>query len=122
MVLRLIISVGMVLSVLQGVTLAGEYTDTEIVNAIYIAEGRDNATYLYGIRSVSYANADEARQICFNTVRNQRVRHSKHDCGRTYLECLANRYCPIDASNDPKGLNHYWLSNVKYWLKKGGQE
>ena len=95
-----------------------EHTDEEIANAIYKAEGGDKATYLYGIRSVKYDTPEEARRVCLNTIRNQRRRHANHDCGLTYLECLANRYCPVGASNDPKGLNKNWLKNVRYFLNK----
>ena len=96
------------------------YTDTQIVNAIYQAEGGDKATYLYGTRSVSYDTPEEARRICFNTVRNNRKRYA--DYGNleydTYLEFLASRYCPVGTANDPRGLNKNWLKNVKYFLKK----
>lgn len=92
---------------------AQEYTDEQIVNAIYKAEGGDKAQYPYGIRSIK---TDNPRQVCFNTVRNQRERHRKHSCGLTYIECLANRYCPIGAKNDPRGLNKNWLKNVKFFL------
>jgi hypothetical protein len=96
------------------------YKDEQIVNAIYKAEGGGNAQYLYGIRSVSYGSATEARRICFNTVRNNRKRFADYGYKKhaTYLEFLASRYCPIGADNDPKGLNNHWLKNVKYFLNK----
>ena len=96
-----------------------EWTNTEIVNAIYKAEGAEKATFLYGIRSVSYDSPAEARRICFNTVKNQRKRHFKHTCGKEYLVCLRDRYAPLEASNDPQGLNSNWLANVRYFLRKG---
>ncbi len=96
---------------------AGEYTDTQIVNAIYKAE--NSTKYPYGIVSID-TKGDEvyARKICLNTVRNQRVRHSKHDCEFSYLECLSRRYAPLNAKNDPSGLNRHWLKNVRFFLKK----
>lgn len=94
------------------------WSNEQIVNAVYLAEGGAKAQYAYGIRSIPYKTIAEARQICFNTVRNQRKRHAKHDCKLTYLQCLARRYCPIKADNDPKGLNSHWLKNVIYFLKK----
>jgi hypothetical protein len=33
------------------------------------------------------------------------------------LEAFAARYCPVGASNDPKGLNKHWLKNVKHYMK-----
>ena len=100
------------------------HTNDQIVNAIYLAEGGDQATYLYGIRSVSYDTPAEARRICYNTVRNNRERYAdygniKH---RTFLEFLASRYCPVGADNDPRGLNKHWLKNVKYFLNKNKGE
>lgn len=100
---------------------AGNYTDDQIADAIFKAEG-ENATYLYGIRSVKYQDEEEARQICLNTIRNNRRRYKDygHKEFSTYLEFLAARYCPVGAKNDPKGLNKNWLKNVKYFLMKGG--
>ena len=98
---------------------APKYSDKQIVEAIYKAEGGDKATYLYGIRSVPYDTPEEARRICFNTVRNNRRRYKEygHEKYGTYLEFLASRYCPIGADNDPKGLNKNWLKNVRYFLE-----
>jgi len=100
-----------------------EYSDEQIVNAIYKAEGGDQATYLYGIRSVPYDTPQEARKICFNTVRNNRKRyadygHAKFD---TYLEFLQSRYCPTEGkglTKNEKRLNINWLGNVRYFLEK----
>jgi hypothetical protein len=101
--------------------LAQDWSDEEIVNAIYQAEGGAKAQYLYGIRSVKYESPEEARRICFNTVRNNRKRFADYGNKnfKTYLEFLASRYCPIGADNDPRGLNQYWLKNVKFFLEKG---
>ena len=100
------------------------YTDEEIVDAIYMAEGGSDATYLYGIRSVPYDTPEEARRICFNTVRNNRRRYAEygHKTFDTYLEFLASRYAPVGASNDPRNLNANWLKNVKYFLKRASNE
>ncbi len=94
------------------------YSNEEIVNAIYKAE--NSVKYPYGIKSLKYENRDDrslnkhdwARMICLNTVRNQKVRHSKHDCGKDYLTCLWLRYCPPEAHK----LNKNWLENVKFFL------
>jgi len=37
-------------------------------DAIFKAEGKYSATYLYGIRSIPYKDEAEARQICKNTA------------------------------------------------------
>ena len=96
-----------------------DWTDTEIVNAIYKAEGSEGATFLYGIRSVKYDTPEEARRICFNTVRNNRKRYADYGYKeyKTYLEFLASRYCPIGCEND-RGENKYWLKNVLWFLNQ----
>lgn len=34
------------------------------------------------------------------------------DQGRTTIESIQTKYCPIGASNDPQKINHFWLPNV----------
>jgi hypothetical protein len=104
---------------------AGErrvYTYDQLADAIYRAEGGAKATYLYGIRSVSYDSPAEARRICLNTIRNnvKRFKNYGYKDYPNYLEFLASRYCPTtgDLSNAEKKLNKYWLKNVKYFLDK----
>jgi len=97
------------------------YTDAEIADAIYLAEGGAKAKVPYGILSVKVKDEAEARQVCLNTIRNNRKRFADygHKQYATYLEFLASRYCPVGASNDPSNLNKNWLKNVRYFLEKG---
>ena len=117
--LHILLILSILMALLHGcmVGYAQEYTDEQIVNAIYKAEGGEKATYLYGIRSVSYKDEAEARRICLNTVRNNRRRFKDQTKHNEYLLFLASRYCPINADNDPKGLNKNWVKNVKYFLE-----
>ena len=93
------------------------YRADQIVDAIYKAEGGNAATYLYGIRSIPYKTPLEARRICLNTVNNQWKRHTAHTCGKSFMQCLADRYCPVGCGNDT-GTNQFWLKNVMYFLTK----
>lgn len=93
---------------------AAEFTDEEIVKAIYLAEGGAKTRHPYGI--LTKYKTTTPRQACFNTVKNQRKRHAKHNCGKEFLACLRDRYCPLGASNDPQNLNRFWLKNVKFYL------
>lgn len=99
---------------------ASEYTDDQIVEAIYYAEGAEKAVKPFGILSVPCYGYADCRQICLNTVRNNRKRYAQYGYKQfdTYLEFLASRYAPIGASNDPKNLNQNWLKNVKSILKR----
>jgi hypothetical protein len=105
------------------VSYAEEYTDTEIVNAIYKIEGGAKATFAYGIRSVHYSTVAEARRICFNTVRNNRKRYAQYGYREypDFLSFLQSRYCPTKGklSRAEKKLNGYWLNNLKNQLRKG---
>ena len=106
------------LLIIGSLSVSYAWTDEQIANAIYKAEGGKKATYLYGIRSVEYTNKNEARRICLNTIKNNRKRYAEYGYKKydTYLEFLASRYAPINADNDPKRLNNYWLKNVKWFL------
>ena len=89
-----------------------------LVSAIYRAEGSEKATFPYGIRSVKCDSLAECKRVCQNTVRNQIKRWEKAGKKEPYLVSLRNRYCPLNADNDPKGLNSNWLRLVKYFLRK----
>ncbi len=106
-----------ILAILLWFATAHAYSDEQIVNAIYHAEGGSRATYAYGIRSVPYRDIAEARRICFNTVRNNRKRFARQSFYTDFIEFLGSRYCPVSAH--PK--NRYWVSNVRYFLAKGGR-
>ena len=88
-----------------------------IVNAIYWAEGGLKTKYPYGIVSINtHGDCKYARKICYNTVKNNKVRFKNQTKYKDYIEFLASRYCPIGAENDPNNLNQYWVKNVKYYI------
>lgn len=88
----------------------------QIADAIYKAEGGLKAKKPFGILSVPCEGYEECRQICLNTIRNNHIRWIRDGRPKEYLEYLRDRYCPINADNDPKGLNKNWLKNVKKFL------
>jgi hypothetical protein len=102
---------------------AENYTNEQIADAIYLAEGGSKAKVPYGIYSVKVNSIEEARRVCLNTIKNNRKRFAKQSKYSDFIEFLGSRYAPIGVKNDPKGLNKYWVRNVKYFLKhhkKGG--
>ena len=103
-----------------------DYTDTAIVDAIYIIEGKTKAAYLYGIRSVHYRDAADARAICLRTVRNNRKRYADYGYKQypNFLAFLASRYCPVRGklSQAEKKLNGHWLPNLRRQLTKNRKE
>jgi len=92
----------------------------KVADAIYLAEGGEDATYKYGIRSVAYTDEKDARAICLRTLRRnvQRYFESPDRESTSYLQFVANRYCPIGAKNDPEGLNVHFLNNVQWFLAR----
>jgi hypothetical protein len=93
--------------------------DRLVDKCIYRAEGGANATYLYGIKSISYASPEEARRICRNTVVKNIARWEKAGCPKTFIEFLGSRYCPLKekkilgvvVSRDTEGHDR-WVKNV----------
>lgn len=97
-----------------------DYSDEIIADAIYIAEGGEKAAVPYGIMSVKVKNEAEARQVCLNTIRNNRKRYDKYGYKQhdSFLEFLGSRYAPIGAENDKYNLNKNWVKNVRFYVKK----
>ena len=95
---------------------AHAYSDDEIANAIYKAEGGVKAKKPFGILSVPCSGYDDCRKVCLNTIRNNKKRYA--EWGKktypTFLAFLQSRYAPTEGnvSNDPLGLNRNWLRNV----------
>ena len=112
--------VAMIIGFLLLTTVANAYSDEQIVNAIYKAEGGAKAQYFYGIRSIECSGDTECRKICSNTVRNNRKRFADYGFKDypDYISFLASRYCPVGADNDPHGLNKNWEKNVRFYLEK----
>lgn len=89
------------------------WTDEQICNAIYRAEGGARTRHPYGILTKYRHTTPTPRQVCLNTIAHaRRDWNGKGD----FLAFLRDRYCPIGAANDPTGLNQHWLKNVTYFL------
>ena len=84
-------------------------------DAIRRAEGNPN----YGILSIPCNSEAQCRQYCKNTVYNTLVKYRDQRCkeGESDIDCLARRYAPIGAENDPTGLNKNWKKNVLAFLE-----
>lgn len=93
--------------------------DERLATAVWHAEGGTKAKVAYGVLSVKVAGPGEARQVTLRSIRNHRQRHAAHSCGLGFLDCWSRRWAPLNASNDPDGLNRNWLRNVRYFLDRG---
>lgn len=72
----------------------------------------------FGIMNKKANNFDKQAGWCAATIKKNYQRWI--DAGRKgeYIDFLGSRYCPIGAENDPTGLNHNWIPNVKYWVNR----
>lgn len=101
---------------------AQEFSNVQIVNAIYMAEGGSHADYPYGIRSVKCSSNTECRRVCLTTVKRNRQRFARfgyknyHD----FIAYLGARYCPVKGklSSAEIKVNRFWIKNVRYFLSK----
>lgn len=88
------------------------YTNEQICDAIYIIEGKEKARQPFGIETIECKTYEKCEKICLNTIENNRKRFKNYGWKQfdTYLEFLANRYCPPNSE--------IWLKNLKYYLNK----
>jgi len=85
-------------------------TDEQIADAVYRIEGGARARVPYGILSIKVRDTAHARLVCLATIRNNRARWIKAGQPGSYLDYLADKYCPRSA--DPVG-NKNWKINIK---------
>lgn len=55
---------------------------------------------------------------CAATISKTYKRWQAANSNLDFITFLGNRYCPLEAANDPTGLNHNWIRNVRHWTYK----
>ena len=99
-------------SLIRGCGVARAYTNEQIANAIYVAEGGGKTPHPYGI--LPHYKHTTSKQACLNTIA-----HAKRDFrGGDFIAFLGNRYAPVGAANDPYNLNTNWVRNVRCYLNR----
>ncbi len=103
----------MLILVLMALARADEvYTDNQIANAIYYAEGGIKTRHPYGIKSINtYGNKDYARKICLQSIQNAKKRWLKAGMPEDFIVFMGRRY-------SPPNINPNWVKLVKYFLKR----
>ena len=89
-----------------------EISNDKIADAIYKAE--NSSLNPYGIM-IKYKNTSP-RQSCINTIKHAKNRFLTYNGEDDFITFLGKTYAPIGVKNDPKGLNRYWVRNVKYFI------
>lgn len=85
----------------------------------------------FGVLSVKATSYQSQLTICCATVRNNLIRFGANRnplmkrpgpsktlriaYNTAFIEFFASRYAPVNAENDPTGLNKNWLKNIHYW-------
>ena len=108
--LWLLVILGMIMGFVlgYGVARAEGINVGKLATAIYYAE--NSKIHPYGI--LAHYKTTTPRQACINTIN-----HALRDWNGQgdFILFLSKRYAPIGANNDPKGLNRFWVKNVRYY-------
>ena len=81
-------------------------------------------TSLNNVGGMMYWNGSKSVLKSFNTldegieafVKNLKINYI--DMGLNTIETIQKKYAPINAGNDPKGLNKYWVSGVSRYYEE----
>ena len=109
--------------------------EPELLMAIRTAEngapGREygiipNARYAqdngYTMNGTFYPYINETeKQVawCARTVKNNEERFKTNSKDKIdFIDYLGDIYCPVGASNDPRGLNRHWKGNVRRFYEQ----
>ncbi len=102
------------LAVSQAITQINSNYCNKIVAGIWKVEGSDKTKYPFGIKSINTGgDIVKAERICRKTVENNWIRYQKSNKLNSFLDFLADRYCPPSA--DPRG-NINWKRNIKFFV------
>ena len=82
-----------------------------------IGRAENSVKYPYGVKSINtHGNKALARKYCLNSVRNNWKRWEVAGNPGNFIDFMSRRYCPVNAPDDPNGLNVNWSKNVRYFL------
>lgn len=85
----------------------------KLVLAIYKAEGGKKTNHPYGVMNLP--DNTSPREACLNTLKR---RFKTWDGKGDFISYVARTYSPINAPNDPTGLNKHWIKNVNYFYNQ----
>ena len=89
----------------------------KLADSMYLAEGGAKTKHPYGI--LKKYKTTTPRQACINTIKSGLKRYSVYKGKDDFITFLSKTYAPLNADNDPTGLNANWISNVSYFYNKG---
>ena len=81
-----------------------------------IGKSENSQKYPYGIKSINtHGNVDYAKKLCRQSVLNNIKRWERAKKPEGFVLFMSRRYCPINAPDDPNGLNVNWTKNVLHF-------
>lgn len=117
MLMKRLILMGLVMMLTSGFRSVPQFE--KLADAIYQAENSKNHPYGIIYKGCNSKTPSYCRKICLNTLSNTHTKWLKsqeNGLNSEFIEFLANSYAPLGASNDPKGLNKNWITNVNWFL------
>lgn len=82
-----------------------------LIRSIFLAEGGSATNYPYGI--LKKFKTTTPFQATLNTINTALKTWDGEGDENDFIQHLGNKYAPVGADNDPKGLNKNWVSNVQ---------
>ena len=81
-----------------------------------IGKAENSQKYPYGIKSINtHGNVEYAKKLCRQSVLNNIKRWERAKKPEGFVLFMSRRYCPINAPDDPNGLNVNWTKNVLHF-------
>lgn len=98
-----------------------QYSDNQIADAIYWAEGGTKTKYPYGIKSTKPATDADCRRMCKEIISLHKAVYKERPPvnHEDFINYLSHSYCPVtsDMGKEQQELNSNWPKNVKFFLK-----
>lgn len=100
------------------------YTNEEICEAIFNAEGGEKSAKPYGLIYSDCETRAECYKVCVTTIKVYRRRFAKLNRRENpdFIKYVSRTWAPLQAGNDPQGLNQYHEKNLRWFIKNPKQE
>lgn len=87
-----------------------------------IRRAENSKRYPYGIIAKYCSPKTEAqcKKGCLQTIEKRYGMYLASGKDIDFIEYLSRSYAPLNAKNDPSGLNHNWIKNVRYFYQRLG--
>ena len=102
----------------NGYTATTEPDFEKMATAIYFTEGTYKTRHPFGVLSVKCQGYTECRSVTLRSLKRRWQEYQLKNMNTPFEEYFASKWAPLNAENDPTGLNKNWISNFKFFLEK----